>query len=98
MKKKLKAWLNILILTVILIVPGLVFATTTTSILNTSASPTDRLNKAAVSYGPFSGKSDENTLTTTLGTVINVVLSLLGVIFIFIFISALIPNKRSISF
>jgi len=87
MVKKIKSWLNILFLTLILIIPGLVFATTTKTI-DTEASPLDRLNKAAVSYGPFSQNADETTLTTTLGTVINVILSLLGVIFIFIFIMA----------
>ena len=87
MVKKIKSWLNILFLTLVLIVPGLVFATTTKTI-DDDASPLNRLNKTAVTYGPFSKNADENTLTSTLGTSINVALSLLGVIFIVIFIIA----------
>ena len=92
MVKKIKSWLNILFLTLVLIVPGLVFATTTKTI-DDNASPLNRLNKTAVTYGPFSKNADENTLTSTLGTSINVALSLLGVIFIVIFITFPLSSK-----
>jgi lysylphosphatidylglycerol synthetase-like protein (DUF2156 family) len=84
MVKKIKSWLNILLLTLILIVPGLVFATTATL----KDSPTGRLEDAATTYGPFTTTADSNTLASTLGIIINVALSILGVIFIVIIILA----------
>ncbi len=83
MVKKLKSWLNIVFLTVILIVPGLVFAT---SIKNAedNGGAIDRLNKTATTYGPFSKVADETTLATTLGLVIGIALSILGIIFLVI--------------
>ena len=80
MVKKFKAWLNILFLTVILIVPGLVFATT----IKDTASPIDRLNTAAYENGPYIEKASSVTLASTLGILISVALSILGVIFLII--------------
>jgi len=90
MIKKLKSWLNILFLTVILIAPGFVFAAAsdTTAIIKGSASPLDRLENTATTYGPYTTKADDTTLATTLGIIINTALSILGVIFIFIIILA----------
>ena len=90
MVKKFKSWLNILFLTLVLIIPGLVFATSTQSIISPGASPMDRLENAATdksdgkSVGPFSQTADEFTLAKILGMVITVALSILGIIFIFI--------------
>jgi len=85
MVKKIKSWLNILFLTLILIIPGLVFAVTT---LNNNASPITRLNAAAQVNGPYTGNADQFTLAQILGLVISVALSILGIIFIFIVILA----------
>ena len=85
MVKKFKSWLNIVVLMVILALPGLVFATST-QMIKESASPIDRLNSAAASYGPYSKTADDTTLATSLGVVISVALSILGIIFIFIVI------------
>lgn len=82
MVKKIKAWLNILFLTMILIVPGLVFATTDTDLLKNNASPIDRLNYATKEYGPYTQTASETTLASMLGTVISVALSILGIIFL----------------
>lgn len=83
MFKKLKPWLSIISLTVILVIPGLVFAT---GIKNAedSGGAIDRLNKTATTYGPFSKTADATTLATTLGLVINIALSILGIIFLII--------------
>ena len=86
MMKKFKSWLNIVFLTLVLIAPGFVFATTTPSTIKSN--PLDRLNNAATTYGPYTATANETTLATTLGLVINVALSILGVIFIFIIILA----------
>lgn len=86
MVKKIKSWLNVAFLTIVLIVPGLVFATSTEPTIKPSASPLERLNKAAESYGPYTKAADETTLATTLGIIISIALSILGVIFIFIVI------------
>lgn len=83
MVKKIKSWLSILFLTAVLSVPGLVFGTDTT-LLNNEASPMKRLNNAATGYGPYSQPASETTLASTLGIVINVALSILGVIFLLI--------------
>lgn len=88
MVKKIKSWLNILFLTLILVAPGFVFATSTQSTIKGSASPLDRLNKTATEYGPYSQTADETTLAVTLGVIINIALSILGVIFMFITILA----------
>jgi hypothetical protein len=88
MIKKFKSWLNIVFLTLVLVIPGFVFATSTTSVIKDSASPLDRLENTATTYGPYTAKADETTLATTLGVLINTVLSILGVIFIFIIILA----------
>ena len=89
MVKKFKSWLNILFLTIVLMAPGLVFGTSSTDpTIKENASPIDRLNSAAASYGPYTKTADETTLATTLGLVISVALSILGVIFIFIIILA----------
>ncbi|MEI6835253.1 MAG: hypothetical protein WCK59_00240 [Candidatus Falkowbacteria bacterium] len=87
MVKKIKSWLNVLFLTLILIVPGLVFAVSTAP-LNNNASPLTRLNAAAQVNGPYSAAADEFTLAKILGLVISVALSILGIIFIFIVIIA----------
>lgn len=88
MVKKIKSWLNVLFLTLVLIIPGLVFATSQ-SLVTPDASPTDRLNAAASGgVGPYSKAADQFTLANILGTVISVALSILGVIFIFIVIIA----------
>lgn len=88
MIKNFKSWLNILFLTLILIAPGFVFAAAATTVIKDSASPLDRLENTATTYGPYTTKADETTLATTLGIVINVALSILGIIFIFIIILA----------
>ena len=88
MIKKFKSWLNIVFLTLVLIAPGFVFATSTAAVIKDSASPLDRLENTATTYGPYTTKADDTTLATTLGIVINVALSILGVIFIFIIILA----------
>ena len=64
-------------------VPGLVFATTTQTIKE-SASPLNRLEKTATEYGPYTKAADSTTLATTLGVIINIALSILGIIFMFI--------------
>lgn len=80
MVKKIKAWFNILFLTAILIIPGLVFA----KVLKEESSSMNRLKEVANNYGPYSEAATETTLATTLGLVINVILSILGVIFLII--------------
>lgn len=85
MVKKIKAWLSILSLTAILIIPGLVFAATT---LTDEASPMNRLEDAATGYGPYAQAASETTLASTLGVIISVALSILGVIFLAITIMA----------
>jgi len=87
MVKKLKSWLNVFFLTLILVVPGLVFAASTT-ILTEGASPLERLNKAAAVSGPYKDEATNISLASILGIVINTALSILGVIFIFIVIIA----------
>lgn len=74
MTKKIKSWLNIIVLTAVLILPGLVFAS-------------DRLTDVAVTYGPFSAASS-TSLASMLGIVIKAALSLLGIIFLIITILA----------
>jgi hypothetical protein len=88
MIKKIKSWLNVLFLTVILIIPGLVFADTAPAV-NSEAKKTitDRLSNVAVKYGPFSTASN-TSLASTLGVVIQAALSLLGIIFLIITILA----------
>ncbi len=85
MVKKFKSWLNIVFLTVVLVIPGLVFAATTQT-LKEGASPINRLENTAVKYGPYTAAANETTLATILGIVISVILSILGVIFMFIVI------------
>jgi len=87
MVKKIKSWFNVLLLTSILIFPGLVFAVDP-QIIKGESSPLDRLNSAAVTNGPYTQTATDTTLATTLGLIINVVLSILGVIFIFLVILA----------
>lgn len=87
MVKKIKSWLNIVFLTMILVIPGLVFATSTQTIKDEGSSA-ERLDKAASTFGPYTATANETTLATTLGLVINVILSILGVIFIVIIILA----------
>ncbi|MFZ2310061.1 MAG: hypothetical protein WAW11_00775 [Patescibacteria group bacterium] len=82
MIKKLKSWLSVLVLTTILIIPGLVFAAAPVK-----SSLTERLNNVAVKYGPFSAASN-TSLASTLGLVIQAALSLLGIIFLIITILA----------
>jgi len=86
MKKKLPSWLSVLFLTVVLVIPGLVFAGN--NIIKESASPLDRLNNAATNYGPFSQTATETSAATIVGLVINVVLGILGVIFLVLTILA----------
>ena len=88
MIKKIKSWLNVLFLTVILIIPGLVFADTAPTV-NSEAKKnmTDRLSNVAVKYGPFSAASN-TSLASTLGVVVQAALSLLGIIFLIITILA----------
>lgn len=86
MKKKLPSWLYVLFLTVVLVIPGLVFAGN--NIIKESASPLDRLNNAATNYGPFSQTATETSVATIVGLVINVVLGILGVIFLVLTIMA----------
>lgn len=89
MIKKIKSWLNVLFLTLILIIPGLVFATSTQSILNSKASPIERLNNmAAGENGPYTATADNLSLAKILSLVIDVALSILGIVFIFIIILA----------
>jgi hypothetical protein len=82
MMKKIKSWLNILALTIILIVPGLVFAASPVKV-----SLTDRLSDVAVKYGPFQAATG-TSLATTLGIVVQAALSLTGIIFLIITIMA----------
>ncbi|MDD2257751.1 MAG: hypothetical protein PHN91_00310 [Patescibacteria group bacterium] len=86
MKKKLPSWLSVLFLTVVLIIPGLVFAGN--DIIKKNASPLDRLNNAATNYGPFSETATETSAATIIGLVVNVVLGILGVIFLVLTILA----------
>lgn len=90
MIKKFKSWLNIVFLTLVLIAPGFVFAAASGTIESTvkDKSALERLNNTATTYGPYTAQADETTLATTLGIVINVALSILGVIFIFLIILA----------
>lgn len=80
MIKKFTPWLNIALLGIILIIPGLVFGAQETQI--------DRLNSAAKENGPYAAEANVDTLAEQLGLVISVALSLLGVIFIVIVILA----------
>lgn len=82
MVKKFKAWLNILFLTAILILPGLVFAEQDVKMLKENSSPMERLKEAANNYGPYTQAATETTLASTLGIIINVALSILGIIFL----------------
>lgn len=86
MVKKFKSWLNILFLTLILIIPGLVFADN--AIIKSD--PVDRLNQAALNSGggPYTTQATGTTLASTLGIVISVALSILGIIFLIIMIIA----------
>ena len=86
MVKKFKSWLNILFLTLILFTPGVIFAGTL--LKSGESSPIDRLNEAAQTNGPYNEVATETTLASTAGLLINVALSLLGIIFIVIFIMA----------
>lgn len=88
MVKKLKSWLNVLFLTLILVVPGLVFATTPETVLKDGYSPVDRLTFAANINGPYKNAATDTSLASILGLVISTALSILGVIFIFIVIIA----------
>jgi hypothetical protein len=80
MKKKLKSILPLLILSLILVLPYLVFAQ--------SAATTDPLTRLDnVAKGP-NGPYTQGDLPTIVGLVINGVLSLLGVIFIILTVTA----------
>lgn len=84
MIKKIKSWLNIIALTAILILPGLVFAAPDAPI---KTSLTGRLREVAVGYGPFSDTSSTG-LASILGIVVAAALSLTGIIFLIITIIA----------
>ena len=86
MVKKIKSWLNILFLTLILIIPGLVFGAT--GVYNSAADPTTKLNAAANTYGPYTSPATNTSLASTLGVVISAALSILGIVFIIIIIIA----------
>ncbi len=79
MKKTLKSILPLLILSLILVLPYLVFAQTTSTV-----DPLTRLETVAKGQGPYSDAS----LPTIVGLVINGVLSLLGIIFIILTVTA----------
>lgn len=81
MKKALKSIVPLLMLTAILILPYLVFAQNT----NDSIDPIEKLNTVAVTNGPY---STSKTLPQIIGLVINGVLSLLGIIFIVLVVTA----------
>ncbi len=83
MVKKVKAWLNILFLTAVLILPGLVFADDVKT-LKEGSSPMERLKDAANNYGPYTQAASETTLASMLGVLISVALSILGIIFLII--------------
>ena len=85
MIKKIKSWLNVLMLTTILIAPGLVFAGDPA--ISDKVSMTKRLKDAAVTFGPFSDATN-TSLASTLGIVVQAALSLLGIIFLIITIMA----------
>ncbi len=87
MVKKINSWLNILILTAVLILPGLVFAAPSVSPINDKGSVTNRLTEVAETNGPFN-PATETSLATTLGIVIKAALSLMGIIFLVITIMA----------
>lgn len=84
--KKIPSWLIVIFLTTILIIPGLVFAGN--NIIKDSASPIERLNNAATNYGPFSQTATETSVASIIGLVINVILGILGVIFLVLTILA----------
>ena len=78
MKKRIKALLPLIALTSILILPYLVFA-------ESSADPMARLNDVALNNGPY---DSSRTLPEIIGLVINGILSLLGIIFIILVVTA----------
>lgn len=84
--KKLPSWLMVIFLTIILIIPGLVFAGN--NVIKESASPIERLNNAATNYGPFAQTATETSAATIIGLVISVILGILGVIFLILTILA----------
>lgn len=90
--KNFKPVATLFILTLVMILPYFVFAQGEPSgqIINTTgpANPINMLqNVATGNSGPYSA-TDENTLPTILGYIINGVLSLLGIIFIVLMILA----------
>jgi hypothetical protein len=87
MKKHLKPLLGILFLTILLILPFLVFAqgTTTTPEETTSNKTLDMLTNVAVTSGAGYKTTD---VPTVAGTIVKAALGLLGIIFIVLMIVA----------
>lgn len=83
MKKKIKAFLVLLFLTAILVLPYFVFAQAPTS--TTSNNPVEKLR--VVTSGSYQ-EADEYTLAEILGRIANAFLSLLAIIFIILIILA----------
>jgi hypothetical protein len=79
MRQKIKAIIPIIALTTILILPYLVFAQ------NQATDPITRLNDVALVNGPY---DSTRTLPQIIGLVINGILSLLGIIFIILVVTA----------
>ncbi|MCU0679706.1 MAG: pilin [Planctomycetes bacterium] len=75
MKLVFKKILFLLLLTLILISPSLVFAQFSSRVM------TSKLDAVAQQSG-YSASTDETTLVTTLGSIVNILLSLLGIIFV----------------
>ena len=79
MKKIFKQFLFLVCLTSILVLPYFVFAVDT---VNTDvASPLDKLQQVGVESGPFQD-AESTTFSSVLGSIVQALLSLLGIIFI----------------
>ncbi len=91
--KNFKPVATLFVLTLVMILPYFVFAQeaqTNGQVINTTgpANPINMLqNVATGNSGPY-GSTDENTLPTILGYIINGALSLLGIIFIVLMVLA----------
>lgn len=77
MKRIIQQLLFLLCLTAILILPYFVFAEN-----NVTTDPLENIKIVGSNYGPYSESTDETTFAMSLGTLVSVFLSLLGVFFI----------------
>ncbi|MBN2884446.1 hypothetical protein JXE04_00795 [Patescibacteria group bacterium] len=78
----------LLILSIILFNPGFILAQENSGVLNNDTSPLDMLQNVASDYGPYSSTTNENSLMSIAGLVINAALGLLGIIFIILMVLA----------